>query len=567
MQAAMEDRDVFRDALAEALVRAGKLDRTGAERARRLSESRDESYARVLTKLGLVSERDLAAAMAGVIGQPLATEEDLPPTAVAVEQLSPRFLKERRVLPLSDEGGRMVLAIADPFDSYATDAFRLATGRAPIIRIAEPSLIEAAIDRLYAEDRGEDEGGAMPTDADIEMDVERLKDLASEAPVVRWVNGTIARAVEMRASDVHIEPYENDVRVRFRLDGVLVEREPAANAMRAAIVSRIKIMARLNIAERRLPQDGRIKMVIRGRSIDLRISTLPTMYGESVVMRILDRDSVALNFNALGLSGQGRDHMEQALEQPNGVFLVTGPTGSGKTTTLYAGLSILAKPEKKIVTVEDPVEYQLDGVNQVQVKPDIGLSFANVLRSILRQDPDIIMVGEIRDGETAKIAAQAALTGHFVLSTLHTNDAASAITRQIDMGVEDYLITSTLVGVSAQRLVRRLCAHCATAQPAMPEVVERFDLRRRKPDGEILLHRPVGCEKCGGRGYSGRRAIVETMLMTDDLRRLVLKRAESRQLLAAAIDGGFRTMFDDGLAKVLAGETTLEEVLRTTRET
>jgi general secretion pathway protein E len=402
-------------------------------------------------------------------------------------------------------------------------------------------------------------------EGDLEIDVERLKDLASEAPVVRWVNALIARAVETRASDIHIEPFEARVRVRYRIDGVLVEQDPAPMKMRAPIVSRIKIMARLNIAERRLPQDGRVKMVIRGKAIDLRVSTVPTLHGESLVMRILDRDAVALDFDALGFTGRERGQLEEVLDRPNGVFLVTGPTGSGKTTTLYAGLTRLASPEKKIFTVEDPVEYQIEGVNQVQVKPDIGLTFAHVLRSILRQDPDVIMVGEIRDAETAQIAAQAALTGHLVLSTLHTNDAASAIARLTDMGVEEYLIASTVIGVSAQRLVRRLCAHCAEAEPALPEVIERFHLRARKPQGEILLVRAVGCDKCGGRGFLGRTALIETMLMTDPLRRLVLSRASARELLQAAVQDGFRTMFDDGIDKALRGETTLGEVLRTTQ--
>ncbi len=335
--------------------------------------------------------------------------------------------------------------------------------------------------------------------------------------------------------------------------------------MRAAIVSRIKIMARLNIAERRLPQDGRVKIVIRGRAIDLRISTIPTLHGESVVMRILDRDAVTLDFTALGFAGEERGRLEEVLDQPHGVFLITGPTGSGKTTTLYAGLVRLASPEKKIFTVEDPVEYQVEGVNQVQVKSDIGLSFAHVLRSILRQDPDVIMVGEIRDTETARIAAQAALTGHLVLSTLHTNDAASAITRLLDMGVEEYLIASTIIGVSAQRLVRRLCPHCREDEPALPEVIERFNLRAHQAEGEIRLARAVGCEKCRGRGYAGRTALIETMPMTDALRRKVLARASAGEILATAADAGFRTMFEDGVVKALRGETTLGEVLRVAR--
>jgi general secretion pathway protein E len=344
-----------------------------------------------------------------------------------------------------------------------------------------------------------------------------------------------------------------------------MEIDPPPARFRAALVSRVKIMARLNIAERRLPQDGRIKLAIRGVPVDFRVSTIPTMHGEGVVLRVLDRSGVELDFAKLGIAGKNLETYRSVLERPHGVFLVTGPTGSGKTTTLYASLVTLNSPEKKLLTVEDPIEYQLEGVNQIQVQPSIGLSFAHVLRSILRQDPDVIMVGEIRDPETAQIAAQAALTGHLVLSTLHTNDAASAIARLTDMGVEEYLIASTVIGVSAQRLVRRLCAHCAEAEPALPEVIERFNLRARKPEGEILLARAVGCDKCGGRGFSGRTALIETMLTTDRLRRLVLTRASARDILLAAVEDGFHTMFDDGVAKALRGETTLGEVLRTTQ--
>jgi len=563
MLASIDDQEGFARALGSALVEAGKLTEAGFERARRLAESRSESIVRVLAQLGLVSERDLSRCMAALTGEPVVTEDEMPAAPLDIEGLSPRFLKERRILPMGAHDGRIVFAVADPFDRYAIDGVRLATGRKPELRIAEPGLIEAVIERLYAAPGAAE--GAPEVEGDLEIDVERLKDLASEAPVVRWVNSLIARAVETRASDIHIEPFEARVRVRYRIDGVLIEQDPAPMRMRAPIVSRIKIMARLNIAERRLPQDGRVKMVIRGKAIDLRVSTVPTLHGESLVMRILDRDAVALDFDALGFTGRERAHLVEMLDRPNGVFLVTGPTGSGKTTTLYAGLTRLASPEKKIFTVEDPVEYQIEGVNQVQVKPDIGLTFAHVLRSILRQDPDVIMVGEVRDAETAQIAAQAALTGHLVLSTLHTNDAASAIARLTDMGVEEYLIASTVIGVSAQRLVRKLCPHCAVAEPALPEVIERFGLRARQPTGDILLARAVGCDKCGGRGFSGRTALIETMLMTDPLRRLVLSRASARDLMHAAMQEGFRTMFDDGVSKALRGETTLGEVLRTTQ--
>jgi general secretion pathway protein E len=403
-------------------------------------------------------------------------------------------------------------------------------------------------------------------DEGLEIDVERLKDLASEAPVIRLVSHLIANAVEQRASDVHIEALEHGLRARYRIDGVLHEIEPPPSRFRAAIVSRIKIMARLNIAERRLPQDGRIKLAVRGTPIDLRVSTIPTMYGEGVVMRVLDRQGVALDFATLGIAGRNLETYQEILDQPNGVFLVTGPTGSGKTTTLYAALTRLNSPEKKILTVEDPIEYHLEGINQIQVQPSIGLSFAHVLRSILRQDPDIIMIGEIRDVETARIAIQAALTGHLVLSTLHTNDAPSAITRLLDMGVEDYLLTSTLTGVAAQRLVRTLCPHCRVAAPALPELVEQLGLRRFATEPEIMVYRPKGCAQCNDSGYYGRTGLIETLQITDSIRRLILRRVEAMELMRAAIDEGMQTMYDDGIRKALAGETTIEEVLRVTRD-
>jgi general secretion pathway protein E len=376
----------------------------------------------------------------------------------------------------------------------------------------------------------------------------------------------ITKAVEARASDIHIEASESRLRVRFRIDGVLQDIEPPANRFRAAIVSRIKIMAKLNIAERRLPQDGRIKLAIRGTPIDLRISTIPTMHGEGVVMRVLDREGVALDFASLGIEGQTLETLLGITDRPNGIVLVTGPTGSGKTTTLYAALVHLNNPDKKIVTVEDPIEYQLEGINQIQVKPSIGLSFANVLRSILRHDPDIIMVGEIRDVETAQIAIQAALTGHLVLSTLHTNDAAGTLTRLLDMGAEDYLLTSTLNGVAAQRLVRTLCPHCRIKEKALPELIVQLDLRRYIADPEIYVYHPKGCEHCNGTGFFGRTSLCEILVMTDSMRRLILRRAEAGELHRAAVEEGMRTMFDDGIAKALAGITTVEEVLRVTRE-
>jgi len=567
LQPAIEDKDRFDAALGERLIAEGRIDRAGLERARRLAGESDERLPAVLAKLGLVSERDLAQAMAGELGLPLAAPDEFPDEPLYRDRLSPRFLREAQVLPLAEGDEGVAVAMADPLNGYAADALRLISGRKLLPRVATPAEIEAAIDRLYADGRGA--GGAVEEAAAedaLDLDVERLRDLASEAPVIRMVNQLIAKAVEARASDIHIEPFENTLRVRYRIDGVLRDVEAPANRFRAAIVSRVKIMARLNIAERRLPQDGRIKLAVRGTPIDLRVSTIPTMHGEGVVLRVLDRTGVKLDFAGLGLTGPRLETFLEIVERPHGIVLVTGPTGSGKTTTLYAALVRLNAPDKKILTVEDPIEYQLDGINQIQVKPSIGLSFAHVLRSILRQDPDIIMVGEIRDVETAEIAIQAALTGHLVLSTLHTNDAAGTITRLLDMGAQDYLLTSTLNGVMSQRLVRTLCTACRERGPALPEAIEQLGLRRLQPQGEIFLYQPRGCEACNGTGFVGRTGLAEVLVVSDEIRRLILRRAEARELHRAAVAEGMRTMYDDGMEKALAGITTVEEVLRVTRE-
>jgi general secretion pathway protein E len=533
------------------------LDRAALERAGRVARDAGERLDRVLTKLGMVSERDMATALSELLELPLAQPADYPEAEVLDGRLSRQFLKHFRVLPLAaPEGGPLRLAMADPLDDYAADAVRLAAGMAVSRLVAVPAELDAAFERLLG-----DASPAAVADDDAgpaeDEDVERLKDLASEAPVVRLVNLMIARAVEARASDIHVEPFENRLKVRYRIDGRLVEAEEPPLRLKAAVVSRIKIMARLNIAERRLPQDGRVKLAVRGRELDLRVSTVPTLHGESVVLRVLDREAAVLDFAALGFSGAPLATYLALLERPEGVVLVTGPTGSGKTTTLYTSLLGLNRPERKIVTVEDPVEYQLEGVNQVQVKPGIGLSFATVLRSILRQDPDVVMIGEIRDLETAEIAVQASLTGHLVLSTLHTNSAAATACRLLDMGVEPYLLTATVGGLVAQRLVRRLCPACRRAEAVPPELAERFHLTR--------LWQPVGCSQCSG-GYLGRIGVVEVLALDEAVRRLVLRRAEVGDIQRAAQASGMRTMFEDGLLKAEAGVTSLAEVLRVTRE-
>jgi general secretion pathway protein E len=485
--------------------------------------------------------------------------------------LRPKFLKEARILPLADRATDLVVAMVDPLNEYAASAAAFAADK-PVLRfVAYPADFEAAYDRLYGTGRSEIHDISEETrargDAGAEEDVERIRDSASEAPVIRLVNLLITRAVEARASDIHIEPMNGELLIRYRVDGELQDVESPPARLSAAIVSRVKIMASLNIAERRAAQDGRIRLAVRGKDIDFRVSTVSTIHGESVVLRILDRSTLKLDFGALGFDEHVMTVMRDLLDRPFGITLVTGPTGSGKTTTLYTGLLELNTRNRKILTIEDPVEYQLNGVNQSQVKPQIGLTFAGALRSFLRQDPDVMMVGEIRDLETAQVAVQAALTGHVILSTLHTNDAASAITRLLDMGVEDFLLTSTINGIAAQRLVRLLCVHCREAYEALPEFARRMQIPEPVDGGAPTLYRAKGCTQCGGSGYFGRSSIAEVLGMDDGLRQLILSRADTGAIRRQAIAGGMRTMHEHGMLKVRAGETSVEEVLRATRLT
>ncbi|WP_457668863.1 type II secretion system ATPase GspE [Thiolapillus sp.] len=551
--------------LAAMLEASGKLSAQDYSRAARLAAESGVSVWHMVHKLGLVSERDLAQAFASELGLDIIDAEAFPEVALLEDAVSQRFLKESRVLPLYLEDDRLFLAMADPGDEFAISAMEAASGHEVQPVVALPTDIDNAIEKLYGAGRsamGEILDGLNDGD-EGEADVETLKDLASEAPVIRLVNLIVQRAVESRASDIHVEPFEGQLKVRYRIDGVLTETEAPPAHSTAAIISRIKLMAKLNIAERRLPQDGRISLRVQGKELDLRVSTVPTMFGESVVIRLLDKESVKFDFGALGFDGDPLKRFKHILDMPHGIVLVTGPTGSGKSTTLYTALSRLNTAEKKIITVEDPVEYQVAGINQIQVKPQIDLTFSSALRSIVRQDPDIIMVGEMRDLETARIAVQSALTGHLVLSTLHTNDAAGGITRLLDMGVEDYLITSTINGILAQRLVRRLCPHCKEAYEPLPELVEELGLDRYTGQGEpVTLYRPVGCNECGGSGYFGRLSLTEVLVMNDELRRLVMRHANAGEIQQAAIDDGMDTLRQDGLRKSVSGLTTLEEVAR-----
>jgi general secretion pathway protein E len=556
--------------LGPALVESGAIDQRTLERARRVAADTGGRLDRVLTQLGLISERSLAVALAQLVSAPLVTPADYPEEPLFVDRLRPKFLRKVHALPIADGGERAVLAMVDPLDVFTREAVAAALSRPVTVAVAVPIELEAALDRLYSEPVESEEGegllDAVVTDAEpTEEDAERLKDLASEAPVIRLVNQMIARAVETHASDVHLEPLPDRLRIRYRYDGVLHEVEPPSARLQAAVISRIKIMARLDIAERRLPQDGRIKLTVRGHEIDFRVSTMPALYGEKVVLRVLDRTAVDFDYEKLGLPEDVRVGLERAFELPNGMVLVTGPTGSGKTTTLYTGLTKLNTIERNVVTVEDPIEYQLTGINQIQVKPQIGLNFATLLRSILRQDPDVIMIGEIRDLETVQIAVQAALTGHLVLSTVHTNSAAATMTRLRDMGLEDYLMTATLKAVLAQRLVRRLCHHCRMSEQAPAPLCERFGLDRLAGNRPITLYRPGGCPECRGTGFRGRRAIAELLIPNRTTDRLIFEGADDTMIERAAVEAGMRPIFDSGLLAVLEGDTTVEEVVRCIR--
>ena len=540
--------------LGQILIENNLIDAEDLERGLEMQRERGDKLGKILVDMGYLAQKDLLTALSAQLGLPVAQLAP-PPAAPELEGLSARFLRQVLALPQGVEGSTLTVAMADPLDFEAINALQTFCHLEVSPQLAAPQDILDAIDRYYAE--GERPAAATEFAAGDEDDLEHLRDMASEAPVIRLVNSMIAMAVEKRASDIHIEPFEKEFRVRYRIDGVLWNQDAPPRELKAAVISRLKLMAKLNIAERRLPQDGRIKLRILGREVDLRVSTLPTLYGESIVMRLLDRSAGDFyDLRRLGFDEHMLNRMDHYTGLPHGIFLVTGPTGSGKSTTLYSALKKINLPDKKIITIEDPVEYQMDGINQIHVNPQIGLTFASGLRHIVRQDPDVIMVGEIRDRETADVAIRAALTGHFVFSTLHTNDAPSAVTRLTDMGVENYLITSSVVAVLAQRLVRLICARCKT--PAE---------RALTPWGEYVDGwRGTGCEECGGSGYKGRAGIFELMEMNDELRNLVMQNADASRLTTAARAAGMRNLRQDGWMKVGLGVTTADEVMRVTQE-
>jgi len=552
--------------LGEILVQEGLTTPDAVQRALARAQTTGELLGEALVALGAVSQDDVLRALALQLDLPYVWREELPSSLPILKNLSPKYLRQARVCPLSLDGNILTVASADPLNTLVLDELRQATGFQINLVVSSPGGIMEALDRTY-------EGAATPLQRIVEgidddgnngdEDVNHLRDMAFEAPVVRLVNLLIENAIGSEASDIHIEPFEDTLRIRYRIDGILYEQESPPRRLQAAVTSRIKIMAEMNIAERRLPQDGRIRVTLHGQRVDIRVSTIPTVHGESIVMRLLQRASVFHPLEKLGFPAETLGRFESLIKRPHGIVLVTGPTGSGKTTTLYAALDKINAPGVKIITVEDPVEYQLKGVNQIPVKPKIGLSFANGLRHIVRQDPDVILVGEIRDLETAEVAIQASLTGHLVFSTLHTNDAPGAITRLQDMGVEGYLVASVLEGVLAQRLVRRLCPACR-----VPDRPSKADLDALGIDAgpDVPLFRGKGCEECRGTGYRGRTGIYELFGIDEDARSLILRRATTRDIRQHAVQRGMNTLRMDGWKRALEGITTVEEILRVTQE-
>ena len=558
--------------LAQKLIEQKLISDQEMERVVKLREEQQAPLTRLIVELGFLSEDDLLPVLRDHFDIPLVSLKDQPATPLPVEFSSgvAEFLRLARMVPVKIEGRDLIVATTDPLDLSRLHALEIAAGIRVKPVLAKEKEITARIEALFG--NGASADSSQPAiareieGAVDEEDVAHLRDMASEVPVIRLVNQMLVRALESRASDVHIEPFENQLKVRYRIDGILHEVEAPPRQLKAVVISRLKILAQLNIAERRLPQDGRIKIRLAGKDVDLRIATVPTLYGESVVIRLLERSQIFAQLNALGFPPGVLQQFNDMISKPHGMILVTGPTGSGKTTTLYGALQKINDPGKKIITIEDPVEYQLSGVNQIHVKPQIGLTFANGLRSIVRQDPDVIMVGEIRDAETAEIAVQAALTGHLVFSTLHTNDAAGAISRLLEMGVQDYLLASSLLGVLAQRLVRRLCPNCRREIPFAGLDSNDSEWKAQNGDVPQTVWEPVGCETCNGTGYLGRLGIFELLPATSEMCKIIVQRADAGSIRNLAVQLGMRLLRDDGWDKVRQGVTSLAEVLRVTRE-
>jgi general secretion pathway protein E len=559
--------------LLDVLMDWGQLDEANLEEdLRLLSREDDRAFGEALVQRGILTREDLARAWAELMAIPFWPQlEARGVDGQVISQIPIHFARKHHLVPVKQENGDLWVAIADPLGLEPLDALRVRTGMRirPVISLKEEIL--RTINRVYHEsaDSAEqvladlEEVGAGRPLAELE-ESEDLLESSADAPVIKLVNTILSEAVRVRASDIHIEPYQKELKIRYRVDGVLYNSITPSRHLHSAIVSRIKVMAKMNIAEKRLPQDGRIRLKVADRDFDIRVSTLPTSFGERVVLRLLDKTSVLLGLEEVGLTPEQMELFEKLITAPNGIILVTGPTGSGKTTTLYAALNRINSPDKNIITIEDPVEYQLPGIGQIQVNNKIGLTFAKGLRSIVRQDPDVILVGEIRDTETAEISIHAALTGHLVFSTLHTNDAAGAITRLIDMGIEPFLVSSSVNAILAQRLVRVICPKCK--EPYKPNLRTLKELGVEGEDEEVILYRGRGCEACLNTGYRGRTGIFEFLVVDDTLRGLILQTSDAATIKRAAMKSGMRTLREDGIRKVRMGITTIEEVLRVTGE-
>ncbi|RJQ50343.1 MAG: type II secretion system protein GspE [Nitrospiraceae bacterium] len=523
----------------------------------------------ILVDLGFVSEEEMLGALSSQLGLAYLRFSEFPKVIPAASYPTVKFMKQYKFVPIGMNDEVLKIAMSDPLNEYVLEALHSFTDKALEIYLSSEKDIMEAIEQYFGTNvqmtsimEGMRDEEAGEEGIELSEDVHHLRDMAFEAPIVKLVNMLITRAVESRTSDIHIEPFENSVKVRYRIDGALTDVESLPRRIQSAVISRIKIMSRLNIAERRLPQDGRIKLRVSGRDIDLRVSTIPTIYGESIVMRILDRGTALVVLEHLGFPQDTLESYKKLITTPYGMLLVTGPTGSGKTTTLYASLNKINSPDKKIITIEDPIEYQIEGINQIQVKPQIGLTFANGLRHIVRQDPDVIMVGEIRDIETAEISIHSALTGHLVFSTLHTNDAPGAVTRLLDMGIEGFLVSSSLIGVLAQRLVRVICHKCKEPFVQQQQIIEKLEL----PESNATTYHGAGCEDCRFTGYRGRTGIFEMMAVDGEIRQLILDKVSSDVIRQKAVQKGMQLLRDSGWQKVKEGVTTVEEVLRVAQE-
>ena len=558
------------DPVEKILLRHKKINPSVLEEVKNNNLHNGKYLGKTLADHGYIHVQSLLETLSKELGVDYLQVKDFPTQSLPIEglEVSEAFLKEKVIFPLKLEGNTLTIAVFDPFDRYTIENLKISTAKDIRIVISSEQDILESVEKYYGEggstmDRmvgkvGDDEVNTLDTDIDS---AEHIRDMASEAPVIKLVNHIIAEAIEKRASDIHLEPFSDDLILRYRIDGILHAFEAPPKRLYAAISTRIKIMAKLDISERRLPQDGRIKLKIMGKDIDMRVSTLPTIYGESVVMRILDRGNLTLDLKHLGFPKKELEQLEGLIKKPYGKLLVTGPTGSGKTTTLYGALDKINTPDKKIITIEDPVEYQMHGVNQIHVKPQIGLTFASGLRSIVRQDPDVIMVGEIRDAETAEISIQAALTGHLVFSTIHTNDAAGAITRLLDMGIENFLISSSVLGILAQRLVRVICEHCKEPVKLDERLIEEMG---PWASDTLVTYHGKGCESCSFTGFRGRCGIYELLIMDDDIRHLILQKSTAQIIKEAARKKGMKTLREDGWEKVINQQTTVEEILRVT---